>query len=120
MKRLSDYSEDESIVLWGELLTPVQKIIADNAVISAYKSGKSLMEVTGEILKRHPAEAKAIILAIDKEPINAINLPVRLLTILADLLNSSATKSFFESAGQEDAESDYTGSPTENTGAKEN
>lgn len=115
MKKLSDYKGDESIELWAEMLEPFMEILADENVSKELSSGKPVMSVVAEILKKHKTEAKKILLAIDDTPVNAVNFPIRLLSLFTDLMNDEAAKDFFKSAAQEIKVEESFGSPTANT-----
>lgn len=102
MKKLSDYEGDEAIELWGDLIEPITKLIADDEVQKIYKSGMPKVKIASEILKVHPGEVKEILQRIDPEPINGLNVVTRFVSLLVDFSTVPELKDFFESAGQED------------------
>lgn len=114
MKKLSDYKGEEAIEVWGDLLDPTIKILADPVVAKAMRTGKAPLEIAKEVLKNHKNEAKEIVLRVDPTPIDGINFPARIASIVMDFLNNDAMKDFFASAGQAKMEEEPTGSATEN------
>lgn len=120
MKKLSDYKGDEAIDLWADLLDPLTKILGDKKVKDVIQSGKSKMEIAKEILKHHKKEAVEIMLRVDPEPIDGLNIILRLVAILSDIGQNDEIKSFFAYAEAVKTESESFGSATENTEAKEN
>jgi len=120
MKKLSDYTGDEAIELWADLLEPLTAILGDKKVVKVIQSKKPPMIIAKEILKEHSKEAKEILLRIDNTPIDGLNIVVRLVTVLQDIGQSEEIKSFFGYAEQAKKESGSTGSPTENIKVIEN
>lgn len=120
MKKLSDYKGDEAIELWADLLEPLTKILGDNEIRKVVTSGKSKIEIAKVILKTHKDEAVEIMTRIDPEPIDGLNIIVRLVELLADIGQSEEVKSFFGFAEEVKTDSVSFGSATENTEAKEN
>ena len=121
MKKLSDYTGDEAIELWADMLEPINNILADTRVAETVKSGKSKMMIAKEILKTHPAEARAILQRIDPAPIDGLNIILRLVAVLSDIGANDEIKSFFGYAEQQEQISEeYGGSPTESTEVGEN
>lgn len=116
MKKLSDYKDDEAIELWADLLEPLTSIISDEKVRKTIQSGKSKIEIAKIVLKRKKKEATEILLRIDPEPIDGLNIVLRLVAVLADLGQNEEIKSFFGFAemSQEITE-ESSGSLTENT-----
>ena len=119
MKRLTDYEGEAAIDLWADLLDPISSIINDANVAKVIRSGESKMVIAKEILKRHKEDAEKILLRIDPEPINGLNIVVRLIEILADIGNNEEIRPFFGYAAQEKMEKESSGSAMVNTEAKE-
>lgn len=119
MKRLSDYKDEEAIVLWGDLFEPIMKILADPAVVKAMKSGE-VVKIVKAVLKEKAKEAKECLLIIDDTPINGINMVTRLTGLITDLIQSEEFGSFFNFAEQEKKELVSSGSATGNTVGKDN
>lgn len=101
MKRLSDYEGDAAIELWGDLIEPITKLIADDEVQKIYRSGQPKVFIAKELLKKHPAEVKEILERIDPEPINGLSVITRFVGIITDISTMPEMKSFFDAAGQE-------------------
>ena len=121
MKKLSDYSGDEAIELWADLLEPLNGILGDEKVREVVTSGKSRLIIAKEILKTHKKEATEILLRVDPEPINGLNIILRLIALLADIGQNDEIKSFFGYAVQTQAtEEESSGFATESTEEKEN
>lgn len=119
MKKLSDYKGDEAIELWGNLLGPLTEILSDEGVQKAVRSGKSKLDIIKEILKDHKKDAEELMLIVDPEPIDGINIVLRMAALVTDIGKYPEVKSFFGYADQEELESKSGGSPTGTTGAKE-
>lgn len=120
MKKLSDYKGDEAIELWADLLEPMGNILTDNGVRNAIQSGKSKMMIAKEILKARKDDAVEILLRIDPEPIDGLNIILRLVALLADIGQNEEIKGFFGFAEQVKTENESIGSPTENIKVVEN
>lgn len=120
MKRLSDYKGEEAIELWGDLLDSITKILGDKDIAKSLNSGKPKMLIAGDILKSHKKEAKEILLRIDPEPLNGLNIVLRLVNILIELGENETVRSFFESAEQAKRENTSSGFVMVNTEEKEN
>ena len=116
MKKLSDYKGDEAIELWADLLDPISTILTDEGVRKAVQSGQPKITIVKEILKNHKKEAIDVMLRIDPEPIDAINLVLRLAGVVADLGKYPGIKSFFGYAEEGQTDSESGGLPTANTG----
>ncbi len=119
MKKLSDYKGDEAIELWADMLDPLTDILADDTVQKAVRGGKSKLDIVKTILKTHKKEAVKLMLLVDPEPIDGINVVIRLAELVTDIGKYPEVKSFFGYAEQEQTDGGSGGSPTETTGAKE-
>ena len=116
MKKLADYKNEEAIDLWADLLDPISIIVSDGEIKKSITDKKPPVVIAKEILKAHKKEATEILLRIDPEPLNALNIVIRLADILMEL-NNSELQGFFGSAAQTGSAS--FGSATANTeGAK--
>lgn len=115
MKKLSDYKGDEAIELWADLLEPLTVILGDKKVQNVIQSGQPKLLIAKEILKSHKKEATDILLLIDPEPINGLNIILRLVALLTDIGQNDEIKSFFGYAEQVKTDSESGGSVTENT-----
>lgn len=120
MKRLSDYTGEEAIELWADLLEPINTIMADESVLNILKSeDKSKIQIASAILKSHRKEAEEILLRIDPDPINGLNIVVRLVAVIVELGENEDIRGFFGFAEQAQTDNGSSGSVTESTGAKE-
>lgn len=120
MKRLSDYQNEEAIDLWSDLLDPISEILTDKEVHKVVKSGSAPIVIAKEILKRHKKEAEEILLRVDPEPLNGLNVVIRLVALLAEIGQRDDLKAFFGYAAQEKQQSESITSVMENTGVEEN
>lgn len=120
MKKLSDYTGEEAIDLWADLLDPLTEILGDERIAEIVKSGKPKMLIAKEVLKLHKKSAEAIMLRIDDTPINGLNIVIRLINILAEIGQNEEVRSFFGYAEQAKTEDESGGSVTENTEEEEN
>jgi len=120
MKSFSDYKGEDAIELWADLLDPLTEIMTDDEVKIAVKTGQSKMVIAKVILKNHKKEAMEILLRLDPEPLDGLNIVLRLISLLADIGKNEEIKSFFGYAEQGQTESEFSGSPTENTEGAEN
>lgn len=119
MKKLSDYQGEEAIDLWAELIEPISVIVSDSEIAKIAKGNISRATLAKEILKRHKKEATEILLAIDNEPINAINIVLRTISLLNEISQYDEIMDFFALSGQKIAE-ESSGSVTENIKGNEN
>lgn len=117
MKKLSDYKDDDAILLWGDLFEPVMKILASPAVAEAMKTG-NLIKIAQAFLKDNVKEAKECLLLIDDTPIDGINMMTRLVSFIGDLVQSEEFGSFFKSAEPEKTENVSSGSAMVSTEEK--
>lgn len=117
MKKLADYKDAEAIELWADLLAPMTSIIADEKVAKTVKSGKPPFIIASEILKTHKKDATEILLRIDPTPIDGLNLIVRIIDIVIEIMNNEEVKGFFSSAEQATTLKEISGSATVNTEA---
>ena len=115
MVKLSDYKGEEAIELWADLLDPISAILTNKEVVQVVRSNKSRLEIAKTILKNNKDEATQILLRIDPEPIDGINLVMRLMFILAEIGQNEDIKPFFGSAAQDMTGNESSGSVTENT-----
>ena len=119
-KKLSDYKDDEAIELWADLLEPLTMILVDEKIRQVIQSGNPKILIAREILKAHKKEATEILLRIDPEPLNGLNIILRLIALLADIGEYPEIRSFFGYAEQAKTDSVSGGSPTESTEVGEN
>ena len=119
MKRLSDYKGDEAFELWADLLEPITEILGDGEIAEVLQSNKPTLIKASIILKKYKKEAMDIMLRIDPEPIDGLNVIVRLASILVEIGQRDDIRGFFGFAGQAEMENVSSGFVTESTGAEE-
>lgn len=115
MKKLSDYKDEEAIDLWADLLEPMLKIFKNPDVLKVIKLKKSPMEIARTILKDCKKEATEILLRIDPEPLNGLNIVLRLMNVLTEIGQSEEFAPFFDFAEQAKTTNVSSISATENT-----
>ena len=120
MRRLSDFKGDEAIDLWADLLEPLTKILGDKKVADSIKAGLPKMIIAKDILKTHKKETEEILLKIDPEPLDGLNIVLRLVNIIVELGENDMIRSFFGFAEQAKKDSESSGSVMESTEEKEN
>lgn len=120
MKKLSDYVGEDAIDLWADLLEPLTKILGDKNVQNVVQSGKPKMIIAKEILSSHKKEAMEIMMRIDDEPIDGLNIILRLVALLSDIGENEEIKSFFGYAEKVTEENRSSGFVTESTEVEEN
>ena len=119
MRKLSDYKDDEALDLWMDLLDPLTVILTDEKVREVIKSGQPRIAIAKELLKLHKKETVEIMLRIDPEPIDGINIILRLVALLADIGSVKEIRDFFGYAAEAKTSEESSSLPTENTGASE-
>lgn len=120
MKKLSDYQGEDAIDLWADLLEPMTEILGDPEMQKSIQSGKAKILIAKDIFKAHKAEAEQIMLRVDPEPIDGVNILLRLVALISDISQNGELRSFFGSAAQAKTDSESSGSATENTEGAEN
>lgn len=119
MKRLSDYKGDEAIELWADLIDPLAAILSDKKIASTIQSGKPKVKIAKEVLVGHKKEAVEILLRIDPEPVNGLNIILRLVNLLTEIGENEDVKSFFGFAEQAKKGAASSGYVMESTGVEE-
>lgn len=119
MKKLSDYQGEDAIDLWADLLEPMTTILGDDKVQEVVRSGAPKMLIAKEILKTHKKEAVEIMLRVDPEPIDGLNIVLRLVSLLADVGQNEEIKGFFGYAEQEKTDNESSGFAMVNTEAED-
>ena len=119
MKKLSDYEGEQAIELWSDLMNPISSILKDKDIKEVVTKGKPKIEIAKTILRNHSKEATEILLRIDPEPINGLNIVLRLILLLAEIGSNPEIKSFFGFAEQAKTDAESSGSHMENTEEEE-
>ena len=113
MKKLSEYKDEEAIVVLGNLLEPMGDIMTDADVVEMFKDEKStVMQVAQKIISGH-AKAVMQILTILNEGEYHCTIP-SLIKDLVAVLGDQDLWDFFKSQGQMMASTSST-SALENT-----
>lgn len=120
MRKLSDYKDDDALELWADLLDPLTKILSDDKIRSIVNSGKPKLIIAKEILKGHKSEAVEILTRIDPEPVDGLNVVLRLINLITEIGQNDEIKSFFAYAEQAETDKESSGLPTENIEENEN
>lgn len=118
MKKLSDYHGEDAIDLWADLIDIGSNIFADPKIIEMARSGVAKITLAKEMIKLHKKEVSDILLRIDDEPIDGLNVILRLVAILNEIGEHPELKDFFDMPSQTTTE-ESSGSVMENTGASE-
>lgn len=116
MKKLSDYKDEAAIDLWADLLEYASVIFSDPEVRKVANGSKIKLAKT--MLKLHKKEVCEMLLAIDDEPINGLNIVIRLVSILNEVGEDPALRDFFGMQSQNETQ-ESSGSATETTEEKE-
>lgn len=118
MRKLSDYRDEEALDLLADIIEPATKILADEEVREAYKTG-NMLKVASVAIKRHKENVLEIMAAMEGVPrkeyhCNIFTLPARVL----EITNDKELMTFFTSQVQEMVQSISSGHATENTEGK--
>lgn len=104
MKSISSYEGDEAIELFADILEPVSKIMTNPATVAGIKESKNAMGIASAVLINNKPEVKQVLLRIDPTPINGLNLIVRTIGVLKEIMNNDELKDFFKFAEPEKTE----------------
>ena len=115
MKRLSDYTDEEAIDLWADLLEPITTILKDPEVQSLKEEAP--IDIAKGMIALHKSEVTEILLRIDPTPITGLNLIVRVIDIIMEIEESPEIMGFFDSSSPSEPKKS-SGSATANTKAK--
>lgn len=97
MKNLSDYKGQDAFELWADLLEPIVAILQDDHIVNLMRGKASKLKLATVIMREHKAEAEQILTRIDPEPVNALNLLVRIIRFLTEIGSDPVIASFFGS-----------------------
>lgn len=116
MKRLSDYKDEEAIILWGNLIEPFAAILTNpEAKKAIQQKGVPHLKIATDLLKTCPKEVVTMLKTIDDtEEVTGVTALTRLLDVILELLNNKDFQDFFTSAGA-GMLAEYGGSATANT-----
>jgi hypothetical protein len=116
MKKLSDYKDEQAIELWADLLDPLVEIFKDQRIIDAFRSGKPTIVLAQEMIKSHANEVSKMLLIVDPTPLNGLNILIRLVGVLNELMEDPTLSDFFGLSAVAKKQETSFGSATENTG----
>lgn len=119
MKKLSDYKGDEAIELWADLLEPITEILGDGEIAKVLQSPQAPLMKAQAILRKYSVETEKILLRIDPEPLDGLNIIVRLTTLIVEIGQREDVRAFFGFAEQAQTADESGGSLTETTGDEE-
>ena len=120
MKKLSDYKDEQAIELWADLLDPLVEIFKDQRIIDAFRSGKPTIVLAQEMIKSHANEVSKMLLIVDPTPLNGLNILIRLVGVLNELMEDPTLSDFFGLSAVVKKQETSFGSATENTGDSQN
>lgn len=121
MKKLSDYTDEEAIEIWGDLLPVIAKIIKDGNIKDSLKNADGTMAdkltIATNILRTNKTEICELLKIIDDTPINAMNVLVRTISFLDELLENEEVMDFLgiSELTHKSTQPIYGGSVMENT-----
>jgi hypothetical protein len=115
MKKLSDYKDEQAIELWADLLDPLVEIFKDQRIIDAFRSGKPTIVLAQEMIKSHANEVSKMLLIVDPTPLNGLNILIRLVGVLNELMEDPTLSDFFGLSAVAKKQETSFGSATENT-----
>lgn len=121
MKKLSDYTDEKAIEIWGDLLPVIAKIIKDGNIKESFKNADGTMAdkltIATNILKTNKTEICELLKIIDDTPINAMNVLIRTISFLDELLENEEVLDFLglSELTHKSTQPTYGGSVTENT-----
>lgn len=115
MKKLSDFTGEEAIDLWADLLDSITAILGDKEIANLFRAKEPIVNIAKKILKLHKKEAVEIMTRIDPTPVDGLNAITRIVEIINEVSKSEELKGFFSNAGQGKTVSASFGSVTANT-----
>ena len=115
MKKLSDYTGEEAITLWADLMDKFTEILSDTEVADTFRKKTPALLKARVIMKNKPKEAGELLLRIDPAPLNGANVITRLVAIINEIIHDPEMAVFFESASVRKNSETSSGSATENT-----
>lgn len=116
MKKLSDYTGEQAVELWAEIMPMIGSVISDGTVKEIIQQGGTALELAGGILGVKAKEVAGILTAIDPTPVSGLNIIGRLVSLITEVSSDPALADFFAlTGGSEKTPNIYGGSATENT-----
>ena len=119
MKKLSDYKGEDALELWADLLDPFIAIDGDKKIATMLRSKMPPIATAREIIKTYKKEASQILLRIDDTPLDGLNIIIRLVTLITEIVNDKTLQSFFGLSAEGKKEETSSGNVTEIIEAEE-
>lgn len=120
MKRLSEYKNEEAIILLADLIEPLAKIMGNEELRTAYKKGGMTKAGLVAIAMKSNAKEVVQVLAIldgedpEKYEITALQIPAKLM----QALNDPDLMAFWKAQGQQMQSAPSTSAPETTKGRK--
>ena len=102
MKKLSDYTGEEAIELWADLLDPIVEIVGDPDIANMLRAQKPYLLIAKEVIKHYKKQAVLILERIDPTPVDALNLLFRVVDVMKEIGDNPEYKHFFDSVAEND------------------
>lgn len=116
--KLSEIRGEEALDLLVDLIDPITLIIADDEIVSTYKSGKPKIVLVKKLIENHKKEVLTILALLNKEDPKTFNPSILVLPkLILDLLNDQELMDLFHSQNQMTG-SESSGSAMETTEAQ--
>lgn len=117
--RLSDFKDDEALEVLADILEPVGDILSDEEIERMRNAKVNRIKIISYAIKHHKKAVIEILARLDCTPVeefhvNAVTLPIKLLT----LINDPEVQSLFTSQGQNSGGTGF-GSAMESTKEEE-
>lgn len=96
MKKLSDYTGEDAIIISGKIMAPMGEIIADKGAIEALQ-GENQLAAIGEIMREHSKAVTDILNAVSGGEYNGGNAGMYFLQIFTDFCKTFGDGDFFNS-----------------------
>lgn len=106
--RLSDFKDEEALDVLADILEPVGDILADEEIEKMRNAKVNRIKIIAYAIKNHKRSVIEILARLDCTPVeeyhvNAVTLPIRLLT----LVNDPEVQILFTSQGQNNGETSF-------------
>lgn len=102
MKKLSDYKNEDAVELWADLMEPILIILADEETSKLFAQKPPALKIAKELLKTHPKEVTEVLTIIDPTPVDGLNLMIRTVDVVLEIMNNKEVLSFFGPAESEE------------------
>lgn len=95
MKRLSDFTGEEAIVIYGKIMKPMSEIINDKEAIEELQ--KDQFGALGGIMQKHSKAVFDIVSAVSGGDFNGGNVGVYFMSIFTEYFQGFGSSDFFKS-----------------------